>query len=99
VRALQRDWAGGRLQRFAELVHGEIFSDMLDAAAHLHSGGYKDPAAVMAGGVLEQHVRNLCSKNSVSTATDKNGDVVSRKLDALNADLQKAGAYDKTVQK
>lgn len=57
---------------------------------------YKDPAAVIAGTVLEEHVRRLCDKHVVSI-TDANG--APRKAQVLNQDLRQAGAYDKNDEK
>lgn len=99
LRALRRDWIGDRLQTFTELVHGELFSDMLEAASHLLNQGYKDAAAMTAGGVLEQHIRNLCHKHSIPTTSTKDGDTVPKKLDALNAELTKDYANGKQDQK
>jgi hypothetical protein len=93
--ALRSDLASGRMQPVSEMIHGELFGDMLEGANYLRSEGWKDPAAVIAGSVLEEHLRQLCAKYGV--AVDK--DSVPRKADALNADLAKAGAYEKLDQK
>lgn len=82
--------------RFKELVHSDLFADMLEAAEYLLGETYKDPAAVIAGGVLEQHLRELCRKHGVDT-TFPNGKP--KMLDAMNADLAKANAYGKIEQK
>lgn len=92
LRALRADYVAGRLQSFQELIHADLFSDFLEMAEYLLNEGYKDPAAVIAGGVLEGHLRKLCPKFSVPVPPKP-------KLDLLNADLAKAGAYDKNVQK
>jgi hypothetical protein len=65
-------------------------------ADHLLHEGYKDPSAVLAGGVLEEHLRQLCAKYTI-LVTDGSGHP--RKADALNADLAKAAAYSKLDQK
>jgi hypothetical protein len=59
LRALRADYEAGRLQSFQELVHADLFSDFLEMAEYFLQEGYKDPAAVIAGGVLEQHLRKL----------------------------------------
>ena len=101
LRALQREWCGDRLQTFTELVHAEMFGDMLKAAAYLlEEGGYHGPAAVMAGAVLEQHIRRLCEKNGISTTTTaKDGETIPKKLEAMNAELQSRYANGKQDQK
>ena len=68
-------------------------------AEHLLESGYKDPAAVMAGSVLEEHVRQLCSKNGIEIEDDREGKLVPRKADRMNADLAKADVYTKLDQK
>src|SRR5258708_34010349 len=63
VDALRNDVSGGFLKSVRELVHGELFSDFLGMADFILSEGYKDAAAVMGGGVLESHLRQLCVKH------------------------------------
>jgi hypothetical protein len=55
------------------------------------------PAAVIAGGVLEEHVRKLCDDLKISTFDASTGRP--KKLDAMNADLAKTGLYGKNEQK
>ena len=92
LRALRADYEADRLQTFQELVHAELFSDFLAMADHLLQEGFKDPAAVLAGGVLEEHLRKLCEKHGLPLSERP-------KLDSMNADLTKAGAYGKNDQK
>lgn len=68
-------------------------------AEHLLSEQYKDPAAVMVGGVLEEHLRQLAAKAGVAVTDMKDGKEVPRKAESLNADLAKAGVYGKLDQK
>jgi hypothetical protein len=90
--ALRADWDAGRLQSFQELVHAELFSDFLELAEYFLQEGYKDPAATIAGGVLEEHLRKLCGKHRVTIPAKP-------KLDTMNADLAKAAVYNKNDQK
>jgi hypothetical protein len=92
LKALRADYESGCLQTFQELVHADLFSDFLEMAEYFLEEGYKDPAAVMAGGVLEEHLRKLCQKHGITLAARP-------KLDTMNADLAKAGAYGKNEQK
>src|SRR5688572_29560554 len=63
-------------------------------ANYLLSERYKDAAAVMAGGALEQHIKRLTPKHGVPlTSADKNGLPVPRRAQTLNDELYKAGAY------
>ncbi|MBK7845121.1 MAG: hypothetical protein IPJ71_15795 [Bdellovibrionales bacterium] len=94
--ALKAEYASGSLLSIQELIHGDVFSDFLDMAEHLNSEGYKDPAAVLAGGVLEEHLRKLCMKSGVDiTKTDGSP----KKAEAMNTDLASAGALTKLDQK
>ena len=53
------------------------------------NSGYTTAAAVVAGVVLETGLRELCADNGFATG----------KLEKMNADLAKAGVYNKLVQK
>ena len=96
AKALLSDIRNGYLKSFEETIHGDLFADYLEMAAHLAETRYKDPAAVLAGSTLEAHLRKLASKHGVATVS---GTGKPKKADALNADLEKAGAYNKLDQK
>jgi hypothetical protein len=93
--ALGEAYRGGYLTRFAEFVHAELFSDFIEMAEYLLGEGYKDPAAVIVGSVLEEHLRQLCAKNDIAVAA--NGKP--KKADQLNADLASHQVYTKLDQK
>jgi len=63
--ALKGDLLDGSLSSITQLINGTLFNDFLDMARHLLGEGYKDAAAVIAGGVLEAHLRQLCLKNGI----------------------------------
>lgn len=86
LKALRADYAAGRLVGVRELIHGALFADFLEAAQHLLTEGYKDPAAVLAGGALEAHLRALADKHSVGTNAS---DGTPRKSSSITADLAK----------
>jgi hypothetical protein len=93
LKALREDYARGRIQTFRERVHSDLFSDFLEMAEYLlEDEKLKDPAAVLAGSVLEEHLRKLCAKHSVSLPTKP-------KLDTMNGDLKKQGVYGGIDQK
>lgn len=94
--ALRNDYEAGYLQSVVELVHADLFSDFLDMAEYLLDQGYKDPAAVVTGSVLEEHLRKLCGKHSVDVVK---ADGTPKKADSLNSDLTQTGAYSKLEQK
>jgi len=62
---------------------------------YLLSEGYKDPAAVIIGSVLEEHLRKLCDKNGI--AVELSGKP--KKADQLNSDLAAKPVYSKLDQK
>jgi hypothetical protein len=95
LRALRRDYDEGYLSTVQGLIRAELFADFLEMAGHLLEQGYKDPAAVLVGGVLEEHLRALCSARSIPV------EVLGRpkKADTINSDLARAGVYNKLDQK
>jgi len=90
---------GGWIETTKGLVTAEAFGDFLEMAEHLLDQKYKDPAAVVGGSVLEEHLRQLCIAASLPVEELSSGKAVPRKADTLNADLAKAGKYSKLDQK
>lgn len=90
LEAAKNEIAGGWLFTVRGVVAAEIFADFLEMAAYLLKKGYKDPAAVVTGSVLEEHLRQLCNKNNIS---------IEKSADLMNADLSKATVYNKLDQK
>jgi len=94
--ALKEDFQAGYILTIEELVHGAVFDDFLDMAAELYNKGYKDAAAVVAGSVLEEHIRKLSSRAQIST-TGKNGKP--EKFDTLTIELVKAQQFSEPQRK
>lgn len=86
--AAREDFEGGYLSSVRSLVQAEIFDSELEQAEELLNNGYFT-AAVITGIVLETTLRELCDRSSIAHG----------KLDKMNADLAKAGVYNKLVQK
>ena len=97
--AIQSEIDGGWIFSVKQLISAEIFSDFLEMAEHLLKQGYKDPAAVMAGSVLEENLRQLCTANGIEIELEKEDVFIPKKADRLNADLTKAEIYTKLDQK
>lgn len=97
LQALRNDYEAGYLQSVIELVHADIYADFLDMADYLLQQGYKDPAAVVTGSVLEAHLRKLCDKHGIAVV--KSDGTTPKVADALNAELAAAGIYSKLDQK
>jgi hypothetical protein len=92
LQAASRDLEHGLLAEVRVLVAAEVLDDFIEQAEFLLRGGYHIAAASLSGAVLEDTLRKLAEKNGL-TIPDR------RKLDPLNAELAKAGAYNKLVQK
>jgi hypothetical protein len=92
---IENDWVSS----IKSIVSAEIFSDFLEMAKHLLDNDYKDASAVMIGGVLEEHLRQLCNKNRIDTEYEKDGKMIPMKADRMNSELAKAGVYNKLDQK
>jgi hypothetical protein len=88
-RAAKEDFEGGYLSSLRSIVQAEVFDSELEQATELHQQGFILPAAVVAGVVLETTLRELCDSHSLPHG----------KLDKMNADLAKAGVYNKLTQK
>jgi hypothetical protein len=87
--AAQEDFQGGYLASAHDLVRADVFGSELEQASELLKCGYAVAAAVIAGTVLETHIRELCRRNNIGHG----------KLEKMNADLVKAGVYSSIVQK
>jgi hypothetical protein len=68
-------------------------------AAYLLGEGYKDAAAVIIGGTLEEHLRQLCPKYTIDIEVPTSSGLKPKKADQMNADLSKKSAYTKLDQK
>ena len=89
------DLEKGRLRSFEEIIHADVAGDYLDQADTLLRGGYKDAGLVIAGSVLEHHLRLIGDRHGVPVFSGGRH----KKADQLNADLCKAGAYGRTDHK
>ena len=76
----------GLLGEVEDLVRAEVFTDFLEIAHHLLETGYKDPAATLVGGVLENGLKKLSEEKEIQY---KNNDGIG----ALNKGLAKAKVY------
>jgi len=87
--AAMDDYKGGYLTSIKNLIQADVLDSELEQANELLSNGYLLSAAVIAGVVLETALRDLCAREGSSIG----------KLDKMNADLAKAGVYNKLHQK
>jgi hypothetical protein len=92
MKAARAEYAGGYLFNTRALIAAEVFDEFLQQAEYLLQSGYHQPAAVVAGAVLEDGLRKLCDRHGIALPDNP-------KLDRMNADLAKAGAYNVMTQK
>ncbi|MCZ4696460.1 hypothetical protein DWB61_17550 [Ancylomarina euxinus] len=97
LKSIKNEIDNGWLTSIKGLVSAEIFSDFIEMAGHLLKENYKDPAAVMIGSVLEEHLRQLCNKKNIPTENPNSGRP--KKADLLNSELANGGVYNKLDQK
>jgi len=90
--AAKEDYQGGYLVSIRKLVGAEIVGSLLDQAQELLDAGYVGPAAVLAGSILENHLKTICQEKQI-VLPDK------PKLDYMNAQLAKIEYYNKLTQK
>jgi len=83
------DYKGGFLTTIKNLIQADVFDTELEQARELLNSGYKLAAAVITGVVLETTLRDFCDREGLTHS----------KLDKMNADLAKAGLYNKLQQK
>ena len=99
VRSLRADLQAGYLSSASELIRGDLFADFLEMAEYLLGAGYKDAAAVIAGGTLEAHLRQLCVKNNIATEITTPKGNKAKRAEQMNADLYNNHIYSKLDQK
>jgi hypothetical protein len=99
LQALRSDVDRGYLAALQELIHADVFADYLSMADHLLSEGYKDAAAVLAGGTLENHLRQLCVKHSLRVEEQTSQGMKPKKGATLNSDLYTAKVLTNADQK
>lgn len=88
-KAAREDYEGGYLFNVRALVKAEVLSDAFTQAKELLEKGYKDPACVLCRVALETVLKELSERKRITQG----------KLDQMNADLCKAGAYNMVKQK
>lgn len=98
VQQMRDDVAAGFLVSTRELVHAETFADFLAMADHQLEAGYKDPAAVLCSGVLENHLKQLATKHGVGVTEIRSGREVPRDKEQVNISLRQSGVYSALVQ-
>jgi hypothetical protein len=96
VEALRDDYREGAMKTVEELVHADLFGDFLDLATELSAKRFLGPAAVVAGSVLEEHLRKLASKHSIETRDEKGRP---KSVETLSVELRNAEAFAEVQRK
>ncbi len=92
LKAAKDDYEQGMLFNSYALITAEVFKDFLEQAEHLLKMGYYQPAAVVAGAVLEDGLRKLCARHNVTVSP-------TAKVETMNTELTRASVYNGLVQK
>ena len=96
VEALLDDYEQDAMQSVLELAHADLFDDFLGMSAELSEKGFLGPAAVVAGSVLEEHVRKLATKHGVDLLDDRGR---ARGVEDLSVDLRKKEVFTEAQRK
>ncbi len=99
LKSIKNEIEKGWLYSIKGHVSAEIFGDLLKMAEYLLEEDYKDPAAVIIGGVLEEHLRKLCEINYIPIIEIRDRKEIPIKADRLIAALYKADVYKKNFLK
>jgi hypothetical protein len=86
------DYKGGYLFDARNAIRAEVFDDFIEQADSFLQQGFFQAAAVIAGTVLEDALRQLCTRLSLALPPQPT-------MDAMNMELAKAGVYDRLLQK
>ncbi len=91
LKTTKRELEEGLLYTISRLLKAEVFSNFLEYARHLLDHHYKVAAAVIIGGVMEEHLRNVSVTHGLRiTKTDGKN----LTIDPLNENLYSAQKFD-----
>ncbi len=77
-------------------MHASLFADYLQQAEHLLEENYLQASVVIAGGTLEEHLRQLSQQaGNPLTYLDNKGKTKKKMASRLNDELTKQGVYSK----
>ncbi len=85
--ALKEDLNESLLRSTEELIHSDLLSDFLEMAIRLIEDGFKDPAAVLAGTVLAEHLRRMCGKYEIELGQERDGKTFPKNVESMIEDL------------
>jgi hypothetical protein len=91
LKAAKDDYENGYLFDTRTLIEAEVFSDILEQAEELLKKGHYQASAVIAGCILEDGLRKLCDKNSVTFSKKPT-------IEPMNVELAKIGIYNQFIK-
>lgn len=91
IKAAKDDYENGYLFNTRTLIEAEVFTDFIQQAEELLKKGYFQPAAVIAGSVLEDALRKLCQKNNIIFPNKPT-------IEPMNVELAKIGVYNNFIK-
>jgi hypothetical protein len=95
LKTTKRELEQGLLYKLSNLIKAEVFSNFLEYARHMLDGEYKVAAAVMIGGVMEEHLRNISTKHGLKILK---ADGKNLSIEPLNENLYAAGKYELLIK-
>jgi hypothetical protein len=90
--AAKEDFERGMFDDIRRLVRADLLDDFLSQTEELHVSGFNEASVSLGGAVLEDTLRKLCDKHSITRPTKTT-------IDGLNVLLVKAQVYGGLVQK
>jgi len=96
LKGLRRAMDAGLLIDLRRVLQADIFADFLEMAEHLLSEGFKDAAAVLIGGVLEDTLRKMSQSKGLPVINDQGRSLT---IDPMNVNLAKAAVYQPLTKK
>ena len=99
IEGLLHDLKNNYLKSLTEIIHSDVFGDYLEMAEHLLNEGYKDPAAVITGSTLEEHLRRLSLNNGIDINVQNGNGQRHKRAGQINSELVKNEVYSKLDQK
>jgi hypothetical protein len=97
LRAARDDIESGWLGHRDLLVTADAFESLVEQADYLLEQGYKDPAAMLAGAVLESTLRKMCEVRSIPTDKQDKIGILNDKLAKHHKPPVYSSAYHKQI--
>ncbi|MCJ7510384.1 MAG: hypothetical protein MUP14_05820 [Dehalococcoidia bacterium] len=97
LESLREDWDAGLLVSRDLLITADAFENFLEQADYLLEQGFRDPAAMLAGAVLESTLRKMCEVRSIPTDRQDKIGTLNDKLAKHHKPPAYSGMYHKQI--